>query len=283
MTSPTPSPIRLADRIASVFGWKSGCIPNTELAAVQINSSWVALPHLSYGFWPPHLQNQQLPWKQLLSPGVQWRWTGEEKSFKTASWLYLNRYKPKTALLKKLGQIKQDAFRLELGGQALLQTFWLVYAKRLHELGSLPLPQAFFSALLDGFQEGHAEIFVLYHEDKPVGAAYNLAIGGFYENAWFATLKKYQGLGTSYFMHEKMIEHAKTAGFEIYSFGRSTTGEGVHQFKRQWGTVDVPLAWYQDGLKKEGKWLLAKTAPLIRLLPFSLVVFLGKLTAKFIY
>lgn len=283
MIKPEQSPIGLADRIASVFGWESGRIPNTEIAAVQIRSRWVALPHLSYGLWPPHHTHRELPWQQLLSQGVVWRWIGKDKAFKTASWLHLNQYQPKAGLRKKLLQIDHAAFKLELGTHALLQPFWLVYAKRLHELGSLPLPKNFFSALLDGFKEGHAEIFVLYHEGKPIGAACNLAIDGFYENAWFATLKKYQSLGAAYFMHEKMIFHAKTAGFDIYSFGRSTTGSGVHQFKRQWGAVDVPLAWYQDGIKREGKWMLAKIAPLIRLLPFELVAFLGKLSAKFIY
>lgn len=273
----------LAERLAESLGTKADSLPGTNIPAVWLQGRWVALPHLSYGLWPPHHTHRELPWQQLLSQGVVWRWTGKDKAFKTASWLYLNQYQPKAGLQKKLLQINHTAFKLELGTHALLQSFWLVYAKRLHELGSLPLPKTFFSSLLDGFKEGHAEIFVLYHEEKPVGAAYNLAIGGFYENAWFATLKKYQNLGTSYFIHEKMIEHAKTGGFEIYSFGRSTTGEGVHQFKRQWGSVDIPLAWYQDGVKKEGKWLLAKTAPLIRLFPFSLVVFLGKITAKFIY
>ena len=31
----------------------------------------------------------------------------------------------------------------------------------------------------------------------------------------------------------------------LFNFGRCTPGEGTHQFKKQWGSRDEPLWWYQ--------------------------------------
>lgn len=273
--------ISLAERIAEAFGWKTGLVPRTDMPAVRIGERWVALPHLSYGQWPPRMEEETVL-KPYLTKGVIWRGVGQLASYKTASWLSLHDFEPDARLNKKLKRIGNNDFKALNGGVELLEDFWLVYARRLHELGSFPLPKEFFKALLKGFSEGYAELFVLYNSNGPIGGACNLCVEGFYENAWFATLKNYQQVGASYFLHQHMIKHACQLGMNIYSFGRSTTGSGVHRFKKQWGCQDVPLAWYKDGKHIEGRWPMPATL-LIKQMPFGMVCRLGGLVAKYIY
>ena len=43
------------------------------------------------------------------------------------------------------------------------------------------------------------------------------------------------------------MERAVREGLRIFNFGRCTPGAGTHRFKRQWGSRDEPLWWYQHG------------------------------------
>jgi hypothetical protein len=277
----------LAERLAESLGAKAGKLPGTEVSAVLLHGQWVSLPHLSFGNWPPHQYiNEPAP---SFGSHLSWHWRGTNHSlknpYKLTSWLYL---KPECsfsgALQKKIKRAKQQAFSCKAGGLELLNEFWPVYARHIHRLGSLPLPKRFFRVLLEGFDEGKAEIILLYQQGKVRGAACNLFVSGFYENAWFATKQSAQNKGGSYFMHDFMIQRAQQLGAEVYSFGRSTPQSGVHQFKRQWGTIDIPLAWYENGgLIAENPHRLRPLGKLLKYLPFPLVALLGNWAFKRIY
>lgn len=276
----------LAECLAEALETKAGTLPGTTIPAVWLNKRWVSLPHLSYAQWPPHKTDFKII-PQVKRP-FSWHWrgiaNGAEASYKTASWLYISEgFRPVAALRKKIEKAAGHDFEVSRGGMELLPLFWHVYAKHLHQLGSLPLPQRFFQSLLEGFNEGFAEVFLLEHQGKPVGGAINLMVDGFYENAWFATTPKAQKCYGSYWLHYQMIQRALNLQADIYSFGRSTTGSGVHQFKRQWNAQDVPLLWLQNGETKRGSYLLRPFGVILKVLPFRLVVFLGEKMFKFIY
>lgn len=285
VNSPLPKP-SLAECLAEALDSKAGHLPGTTIPAVWLNKRWVSLPHLSYGTWPPHkVKDEGIP--QVKRP-FSWHWRGLGKetqpSYKTASWLHLGEgYHPAAALRKKIEKAAEHQYVVLRGGLELLAPFWIVYAKHLHQLGSLPLPQRFFESLLKGFEEGFAEVFLLEHQGKIVGGAINLMVNGFYENAWFATTPQAQRRHASYWLHYQMIQRAMHLQADIYSFGRSTTGSGVHQFKRQWKTKDVPLLWIENGEVKRGGYLFKPLGKLLKVLPFRWVVFLGDSMFKYIY
>lgn len=276
----------LSTCLAKALNTKTGFLPNSTIPAVWMRNKWVALPHLSYAQWPPHKYfNQPRP---LINSRTAWEWrgtfSGASRPFKTASWLNLNAQMDFSgALKKKIGKGNKQGFVTLNGGKELLHEFWLTYANHLHRLGSLPLPERFFSALLDGLNDSYAEIVLLKQNDVTVGSAFNIYIDGFYENAWFATTPKAQAQYGSYVLHAFMIGRAKAKGAEVYSFGRSTTGSGVHQFKRQWNTVDVPLQWFENGMAKTGSYFLKRLGGVLRYIPFRFVAYLGARLYKFIY
>ena len=257
-----------------------------NIFAVTFQNKQVATPHFSYGVWPPIRLSVKNLDVRFLSPKLEVRLpsSGNELTYKTASWIYLdNGYLPKGALKRKISRSTKWGFSVERGGIELLEEFWYCYARHLHRLGSLPLPKRFFSGLLSGFEDGFAEIFILRQNKKVVGAACNLYFGGFYENVWFATLHASQLQGSSYFLHDQMIKRAIELHADVYSFGRSTSGSGVHRFKRQWNTVDVPLVWLKGGVPYSGKYSLNFISIIIKYLPFKLVQIIGDKLSRYIY
>lgn len=210
-------------------------------------------------------------------------------TLKTASWLCLRKqmedqmcaFSPN--LRRKISKGKRNGFVVIWGGAELLHDFWLVYARHLDKLGSVAIPERFFANLLKGYTNGQASVFLIYHNNSIAGGAFNLAYQGFYENGWFATLHKHQKHYASYVLHHAMIEHAIHLHCHTYSFGRSTTGSGVHRFKQQWGARDIPLLWSQFPAQKLS---LRKHTWLSRcwnLLPWTFRKYGGRYLAKWIY
>jgi hypothetical protein len=46
-------------------------------------------------------------------------------------------------------------------------------------------------------------------------------------------------------LYWSFLERAVETGVRIFNFGRCTPGGGTHRFKRQWGSRDEQLWWYQ--------------------------------------
>lgn len=277
---------KLIERIAEFMNADAFVDTNLNLFAVEIKGKKVATPHFSYGIWPPTILNAGEIKKEFLSPKLEVRLPcfSLASYYKVASWLYLEQgFTPTKRLLKKIDRSKNNGFIIEEGDVHLIHDFWTCYSKHLHRLGSLPLPKNFFHLLAAGYEEGFAEFFLLKKDSKVVGAACNYFYQGFYENGWFATTRDAQKLGGSYYMHDHMIRRAIKLGASVYSFGRSTTNSGVHQFKRQWNTVDVPLLWLKGGVIYQGKYNLQFIRFIIRSLPLPIVRFIGKIASKVIF
>lgn len=256
--------------IAKSFSWNVVDNPlGLQGKWVDTRKEIISLPHFSYGYWLPskHLGVEQkeisgyrqlfMDYAKFYKKPMQWRlplYSDEWHTLKVASWLNI---KPEETIKKinignlgrKIRRAQKYGLRVEMGKLNFLDAFFSVYEKRLHELGSAALPQFFFREILmtypDQTLRADARIYLVYHEKEVIGGAFTMFYNDFCENTWFATLKKYQNTYASYLLHYHMIIDAANAGSKIYSFGRSTMGSGVHLFKKQWGTQDVPLVWLQ--------------------------------------
>ncbi|MGC8866325.1 MAG: peptidoglycan bridge formation glycyltransferase FemA/FemB family protein [Bacteroidales bacterium] len=256
--------------IARSFHWKVVALPGLG-EFVDTGKSMVSLPHFSYGqvslasastrvnkdevmdFQAMMEQQARITGKsiEIRLPGA----TAQEQNHfnKVSSWLYLDesltlsRGEQTGNLGRKIRRAQKHGLKVEKGGMELLSRFYDVYELRLHELGSAALPLFFFKEIIlaypDKTLKADARVYLVRKDDQIMGGAITLFYNNFAENAWFATLRKYQPLYASYLLHAAMIEDARHYGCQIYSFGRSTSGSGVHQFKQQWGARDVPLLW----------------------------------------
>jgi hypothetical protein len=290
--------------IADALGWKSLTLfPLAGLSVEMVctGKSLVSLPHFSYGSlsspMPVRNENDILHFMSAFAlprniAQMEIRLPSADpkaSSHKTSSWLKLEQsvemqwanFSPN--LRRKIRKSQKNGFTIRQGGTELLKVFWNLYALHMDKLGSAALPLSYYEAMSRNYTEGLTAVFIMYDGKKPVGAAYNLAYKGFYENDCFATLHSVQQKYASYFLHYHMISHAIQTGAHIYSFGRSTTGGGVHQFKKQWGADDVPLIWahypaQKLNMRKQG-WM----QKIWRLVPWPIRSRLNPYLAKWFY
>jgi len=169
------------------------------------------------------------------------------------------------------------------GGTELLCDFYSVYSRNMLRLGSPVLPLKLFRNILEGYREGNARVVCVYKDRKPVGAGFLMSYAGFYENTWFSNLSKYNHLFPAQLPHHEMIGIAIADGAHTYSFGRSTAGSGVHEFKRRWNSNETVIYWNYDkpvtsDLRKAGF-----LSQLWKYLPLRVANRLGPLIAGRIY
>ncbi len=253
--------------ISKAFGWKPlfiGEKAKWEMNLICTGKSLVSLPHFSYGaLWlnkenanfsdvSEHLRQMHF---QAGFQGLEYRkiksGQADQKFFKISSWLHLQS-SPEEQFNSYSGNLKSKIrrglrhnFELVVGKEELLSDYYSCYARHMRRLGSGAISKKFFSELLTHYntEGGFARIYLIRHNKRTVGAALSLAYKGFYENGWFATLPAWQKKYASYVLHYNMICDAISLGCHTYSFGRSTTNSGVHHFKMQWNTTDIPLQW----------------------------------------
>lgn len=288
--------------IAGSFGWKAltlhPCL-GMKVQMVCTGRSLISLPHFSYGSvclpesnvpvdWPLVMQQYALP-RNISRIELRLPDLAQNGHSKVASWLFLEPDMKlqmnvfSNNLRRKIRKASENNFDVVEEGRAGISSFWKIYARHMHKLGSVALPLRFFAKLYDGYQYGKPRVFLMYRQGKLVGGAFCLSYNGFYENLWFATLHPVQPLYASYILHQKMIADAIALGDKIYSFGRSTTNSGVHRFKKQWGSTDISLNWVvfpaQQLSIRKMSWLLE----VWKRLPYPLARFAGSLIAKWVH
>jgi hypothetical protein len=170
-------------------------------------------------------------------------------------------------IARKIRRAIRHGLKTETGGLELLNDFYSVYRRNIQELGSFGLPKKFFHHLVNGYTDGDCLLVMVRHEGKALGAGLLLTWGGAAENAWFATLGRYNHMYVSYLLHFALMREAARRGCHTYSMGRSTTGSGVHRYKQQWGTTDRPLFMNATFGQKNPAGLYPRLKGLVRMIP----------------
>lgn len=120
-----------------------------------------------------------------------------------------------------------------------------VFAEHMRDLGSPAHGRRFFERLADALGE-RAWIGVAYLGEEPVAAGFAIENGSEVEISWASALRRYQKLSPNMALYGAFIRRACEQGFSAFNFGRCTEGSGTHKFKKQWGSRDEPLPWYQQ-------------------------------------
>lgn len=233
------------------------------------------------------LKNEKFPTGNIETRGEK-PFFGNTISEKTRHFISLKNKKEEqlesfsSNLRRKISKAEKNGIEIKNGKEELLNDFANVYQNNMHKLGSPAFGKSFFRALLQ-IPGANACIFVAYYNNKPIGAAFCFSYFGFIENTWFSTISKYNNLYPAYLLHWKMMEAAIGRKMKIYSFGRSTTNSGVHDFKRQWQTDEKPLYFSKTITGKfnvkNQKWM----TKIWKVLPPVVVNQLGPFVAKRVY
>jgi hypothetical protein len=62
---------------------------------------------------------------------------------------------------------------------------------------------------------------------------------------WASALASFNRVAPNMLLYWSFMEHAVDEGLRVFNFGRCTPESGTHRFKRQWGSRDEQLWWYQ--------------------------------------
>lgn len=126
---------------------------------------------------------------------------------------------------------------------------YAVYAESVRNLGTPVFPRALFEAVLDGF-DTQADILTVRHEGAPVASVLSLYHAGAVMPYWGGGTRAARFLRANDRMYFELMLHARRRGCTHFDFGRSKTGSGAYDFKRNWGFEPQPLsyaAWTAPG------------------------------------
>jgi len=265
-----------------------------SLSLIQVFNRLIIEENPNPGFLKYKIDNQ-MPERGQATIGKKelfvrslWDFKGAAKSNKVCSFIQLAETNTKmlkllnSNLRRKLRKTIANGLEAKQGGIELLDDFYSIYAHNMYRLGSPVYGKSFFKAIFENDKNDTVRIFLSEIKGKAVGAAFLMSYFRFYENTWFSTNRAYKKYLVSDHLHWQMIQYAIENKGEIYSMGRSTQSESVHQYKKHWPVNDKPLYLVDNtkGLQlKNQKWL----ADIWKKLPYFLTLRLGPVLVRHIY
>jgi FemAB-related protein (PEP-CTERM system-associated) len=119
---------------------------------------------------------------------------------------------------------------------------YTVYAESVRNLGTPVFPRGLFDAVLDSFGED-ADILTVADNGVPVASVLSLYHRGAVMPYWGGGTLAARRLRANDVMYYELMLHARRRGCTAFDFGRSKTGSGAYDFKRNWGFEPEPLSY----------------------------------------
>ena len=301
----------IVDILKRTFGWEGGAFlvldgdkPIGYFAGMIIKKRIVSMPHFSFGgliTCSPErneIYSEILPklfeyFSDIYNPDTSYLLRDTERvgvfvqENKVISWIDIHGKSDQQAIpatqLVKARKALEYGLTCKSGGIELLDDFYHVYSRNMLRLGSPVLPKRLFANILNGYANGFSRIFCVYKAKTPVGSSFLMSYMGFFENTWFSTLQNYNQFFPAQLLHHEMISFSIIQGGHTYSFGRSTSGSGVHEFKRRWGTEETIIYWNYDKPLKMNLRKFEFLSKIWKLLPLPVANVLGPLVAGRVY
>ncbi len=121
---------------------------------------------------------------------------------------------------------------------------YAVYSQSVRNLGTPVFPRSLFDAVLDRFGSD-ADILTVRSNGAAVASVLSLYHGGAVMPYWGGGTRAARLLRANDVMYYSLMLHARQRGCESFDFGRSKTGSGAYDFKRNWGFEPEPLGYAQ--------------------------------------
>ncbi len=121
--------------------------------------------------------------------------------------------------------------------------FFEVFSRHMRDLGTPTQPKRLFETIAEVFPD--AWFGCAWLGDLPVAGGAGFVWGSEFEMTWASSLYSYNRLSPNMGLYWAFMERAVNEGLTLFNFGRCTPGAGTHRFKRQWGSRDEQLWWYQ--------------------------------------
>jgi hypothetical protein len=113
----------------------------------------------------------------------------------------------------------------------------------MRDLGTPTQPRTLFETIAALFPE--AWFGCAYVGGRPVACGAGFRWANEFEMTWASSLYAYNRIAPNMLLYWAFMERAIAEGVTLFNFGRCSPGAGTHRFKRQWGSRDEQLWWYQ--------------------------------------
>ena len=117
------------------------------------------------------------------------------------------------------------------------------YAASVHNLGTPVFPRSLFDAVLRGFDD-RADILTVWEGEQPLASVLTLYHGGTAFPFWGGGVWRARATRANERMYYALMCHARAErDCTRFDFGRSKTGSGPYNYKKNWGFEPEPLAY----------------------------------------
>lgn len=122
--------------------------------------------------------------------------------------------------------------------------FFDVFSRHMRDLGTPTQPLRLFQEISRCFPED-AWFACAWLDDIPIAAGAGFRWGGEFEMTWASSLTSHNRIAPNMLLYWAFMERCISAGVRLFNFGRCSPDSGTHRFKRQWGSRDEQVWWYQ--------------------------------------
>jgi len=123
-----------------------------------------------------------------------------------------------------------------------IDTFYEIYARSVHQLGTPVFAKRFFRTLLEEFS-GHCEITIVWHNSRALAGVLSFRFRDWILPYYGGSLVEGRRLAANNFMYWEVMKRAIQGGARYFDFGRSKVGTGSYAFKTQWNMRERPLPY----------------------------------------
>lgn len=125
-------------------------------------------------------------------------------------------------------------------GNDRLDDFYQLFAMAMKEHGTPVMPRRFFELVLAHLGR-HARMMIAYKDDRPVGGKLVMQFKDRATMTWGCYPDRYKHLLANYHLTWELIRQSAQGPIHTIDFGRSEPGSGGHDYKSNWGPVEVPI------------------------------------------
>lgn len=139
--------------------------------------------------------------------------------------------------------IKEGA-EAKTGGLELLNDFYAVFCRNMRDLGTPVYSRKWFETLLDTAWLS-PQLVVVYLNGQPAAAAFLIQHGDTMEIPWASSLREFNRFSVNMLLYWESLCYSIAQGCRFFDFGRSNKESATYRFKKQWGSEEKQLYWYQ--------------------------------------
>ena len=267
------------------------------LPIAKKNNFFFSIPYFSYGLYlinPPNTQIihglKTLFKKQFRNYYI--RVFSYDSSFsdnyKTSVYLKLqNNIDNQLSFFKsKLrSQIKKsikNKLKIISGSNELVDSFYLIYSKHMHSLGSPSYSKSFFHDFMSSYQND-AVIFLVEYNKQYIACSLCLINKKNIEVILASSIREYNYLSSNMFLYWEMIKYSISKDIDFFSFGRCNFNSTQLKFKKQWSKTQTNILKLNSNKLYNLKFLKILFSFFYKKIPFKIAIKFGSIIANRIY